>query len=235
MIRHIPNLLTLINLLAGCISVAFIFENNAMGVLICWVISIVCDFADGLIARMLKLNSSLGVQLDSLADMVSFGLVPGAMMYWMIENCLTPKIDFWGVSLSLVGFILTLSSAVRLARFNLDTRQTDGFIGLPTPSAATFVLGMYMMVHYTESEFLIAQLNNPGFLMIVTILLSVLLNSPLPMFALKFKGLKWVGNEVKWVAIAFGLLNLFMFGYFAFTLNVLLYVLFSLGVWASKR
>jgi len=142
--KQIPNFITLLNLLSGCVATIFAVQNNLVAATAFVCIGIFFDFFDGLAARALKVKSDLGLQLDSLADMVTSGLVPGLVMCQLLFNSMNPSVSdltFFSNEASwvaLIGLVITLGSAYRLAKFNIDDRQTDSFIGLPTPANASF-------------------------------------------------------------------------------------------------
>ena len=154
----------------------------------------IADYADGMIARWLKVKSPLGKELDSLADMVSFGVVPGAIIYMLLTKSeismgSEPLIYWW----ALPGFLISVFAGLRLAKFNLDERQIEEFMGLNTPTCAMFIAGLMLIYHYNTaglSEFV----TEPLFLYSVVIVFSFLLIAEIPMFSFKFKGLKWRGN-----------------------------------------
>lgn len=200
-------------------------------------LSLLLDVADGLVARMLKVNSTLGIQLDSLADMVSFGLLPGAVMYAMLNqtvgqdlmlNTSLPK--FW---VPFAGFIITLFSALRLAKFNLDTRQHDGFLGLPTPSVTVFVVGLLQI--YLWSPAVRPLVMNEAVLIGISLVLSYLLICELPMFSFKFSNFEWKGNEERFAGLALGIGSLLLFQWMAFAPIITLYVVYSAGKYFLKR
>jgi CDP-diacylglycerol--serine O-phosphatidyltransferase len=143
---NIPNFLTLINLFSGCLAVVFLFSYHADYVIWCMLVSLVADFFDGMAARAFKSASDIGKELDSLADIVSFGVVPGAVFFYLLFN--TAKVNYTAESelqMTLyagLGFVFTLFAALRLAKFNTDTRQSVDFIGLATPAATIYVVGL---------------------------------------------------------------------------------------------
>jgi CDP-diacylglycerol--serine O-phosphatidyltransferase len=177
-----------------------------------------CDFADGLVARWLGVHSELGKQLDSLADMISFGLVPGAVMFKMLYIGTN---DFRWAS---IGFLITVFSALRLAIFNLDTRQSDSFIGLATPASTMLVMGTWMWVENSFDYFKYQYL-----LMIMTVIVAALLVVPIPMFSNKFKGSSLKGNELRYLFLAISVFGIAWQGRFAFAPIVLLYLAISFG------
>ncbi len=201
----------------------------------------IMDFGDGLTARAFKVQSNIGKELDSLADMVSFGFIPGLILFMLFQIGFQANESIFNQSLSgfgsklletpylygFTGFLVTLFSALRLAKFNLDTRQSESFIGLNTPSNTFLIVGFLFI--YIENTFGLRDLMiNPIFLTIASIVLSILLVSELPMFSLKFKKLQWKDNEVK---ISFLLLSILLFILFkgpAIALIMLTYITFAI-------
>ena len=227
--KHIPNFITLINLFCGCCALVFIFHKEYVPAF--WFIFFggLADYSDGLVARMLDVKSPLGKELDSMADMVTFGIVPGAIIYTLLadhhflENYYVGKIN-WA---AFPAFIISVFSGLRLARFNLDTRQSDDFIGLPVPSSTMFVTGLMLIYHF-DSFGLRETVSSPYFLYPVIPILSYLLVAELPMFSMKFKGKQWKGNERRIIFLLLGItLTIFLKGT-AFSIIVILYVLLSL-------
>ncbi|MBL7779357.1 MAG: CDP-alcohol phosphatidyltransferase family protein [Chitinophagales bacterium] len=227
---NLPNLLTLINLFSGCLAVVFAFSYHIDWVPYCVLVSLVADFFDGFAARFIKTNSDLGKQLDSLADVVSFGLVPGLIVFWMLNNSLRADIHSFSdneiLLASAPAFLLTLFAALRLAKFNIDTRQTDGFIGLATPASTMFVTGILLMV--LQNSFGFASLLYNKFLLYSIILfLSYLMVAELPMFSFKFKSYNWAGNEWRYLFIILSLILLVALKFAAVSLIVILYIILS--------
>ena len=229
--KHLPNVVTCLNLLCGCLALTFIFRGElVLGAYLVGAAA-VADFFDGLLARALRVSSPIGKDLDSLADMVSFGVVPGAMMFELLGklsgaaagSAAYPSV---GGLLPFAGFIITIFSALRLAKFNNDTRQTTSFIGLPTPACTLVVASLPLILAGNELE-----LNNlilsPWLLLGLTLVLSGLLVAELPLFALKFKNLRWRGNRRRFifVGLALGLVSWLRAA--GVPVAVLLYVLLS--------
>ena len=218
--KHIPNLLTLANLFFGCCALLYTLAFDPVTAALFTLGSFLCDYADGMAARALGVSSPLGKELDSLADVVSFGVVPGAMFYQLLqggtcaESTLVPGQMVQTICIAaLPAFILSASSGLRLGRFNLDTRQTTYFIGLSTPACTVFVLGLALTAHH--NYFGLAQtLHNPWLLYGLVAVLSWLLNSEIPMFGMKIKRLDWSSN-------AFNLAFLLLFGILVFFLKEL--------------
>lgn len=197
--KHIPNAITCCNLISGCIAIVFAIYGMLTIALLFIIIGAVFDFFDGMSARLLGVSSPIGKELDSLADVVTFGVAPSAIVFSYL-SCF----DLHSLFMPFVAFIMAAFSALRLAKFNLDERQTTSFIGLPTPANALF-WGSLISFLDEENE-LVNALEIPEtylFLIIVAMLLvsSYLLVAELPLFALKFKHWGWKGNEVKYIFV----------------------------------
>jgi CDP-diacylglycerol--serine O-phosphatidyltransferase len=190
--KHIPNFITCLNLICGCFAVFFgfkaIMDGNFSLPFYFILAAAVFDFLDGMMARLLNAYSETGKQLDSLADMVSFGLAPGAVVVALIGSTTVEVHNLLPFS----GFIIPVFSALRLAKFNIVERQTSSFLGLPTPANALFFAGLA----YSYSQFFI---ENPYWLIAITVIFCVLLVCNIPMFSLKFKNLKLKGNEIRYI------------------------------------
>lgn len=228
MLRHLPNAITLLNLFCGaCASLCLLYGRLE------WAIGLVAlgalaDLLDGMLARLLNVHSELGKQLDSLADMVSFGLVPGIILYGLIAASLQ---GHWPTDLelrALPAFLLTLFAALRLGKFNLDERQTEGFIGLPTPACTLFMIGLLGI--YLSPGILSGFLPPLGYYFVV-LLFSALMVSEIPMFSFKFKSLQWVGNEIRIIFAAIAVAILLLWQIAGLALVVLLYILISIFIY----
>ena len=240
MIRHLPQLLTLLNVLSGCIAVVFAVLNELHLAAMFVIIGIFFDFFDGLAARALNVQSELGIQLDSLADMITCGVVPGIVMFQLLGMSQTGgwNVDQfnpamregpigWDSLLPFLGFIITLSSAYRLARFNIDEDQVTSFIGLPTPANALLIISFPLILLYQGNDTLNALILNPWFLIGVTILSSFLLNARIPLFALKFKTWSFKDNALRYIFILVSLVFLMTMKYLAVAAIVVFYILSS--------
>jgi len=232
--KHIPNFITLLNLLSGCIALLFVSSHRYELVFFFVCLGIFFDFFDGFFARLFKVQSPIGLQLDSLADMVTSGLVPGYVMFQLIfdyQNAGMSVLDpYFPVNhvLPLFGFAITLGSCYRLAKFNVDTRQTDSFIGLPTPANALLILSLPLIITSTESDIAILLLTNPYVLMGLSLLSVILLNAEIPLFSLKVKGFSFEKNKVQLVFLVLSLILLGFLKITAIPLVILFYVLLSL-------
>jgi len=236
--RSIPNTITLANLFCGCLCIISLFTDQLFLVPYLIAISLFADYIDGLVARLLKVASPMGRELDSLADMVSFGVVPGTMLFYLISQSLgIEKVVFgesqtyWGV----IGFLVTIFACLRLAKFNLDTRQTEGFVGLNTPACTIFVLGLLMMTIAPQDYYGIQWLlTDTSFLVITTILLAYLLIAEIPMFSFKFKSMAFNTNKTRYlfIVLSVGCLLLFKFGA-ALSIVILNYIIISIVLWLA--
>jgi CDP-diacylglycerol--serine O-phosphatidyltransferase len=237
--RHLPNAITCLNLLCGCLALTNIFAGDL--VTGAWFVAAAAaaDFADGLVARALRVSSAIGKDLDSLADMVSFGVVPGAILYTLLSQVAqkqftdyAPPTGFWEW-LPYLGFLVTIFSALRLAKFNNDTRQTTSFIGLPTPACTLVVASLPLILAYDQFGLRDVVLN-PLVLLGLTVLLSGLLVAELPLFALKFKNLRWADNRRRFLFLLLTAGLLLALRAAAVPLVVLLYVLLSVPKTAAR-
>lgn len=225
--QHIPNAITCCNLFCGCLAILFAFENNLIlsGYLVG--LAAIFDFFDGFAARLLRVTSAIGKDLDSLADMVTFGLLPGVVMYKLLSNSITNynlvHESLIPIELGVSAFIITIFSAIRLAKFNNDTRQTSSFIGVPTPAVAMFICSLPLITN----QAIITQLLNPFFLLGISILFSFLLISELPLFALKFKTFGWKGNRVKYIFLVLSALLIMTINYAGIAAIIILYIITS--------
>lgn len=225
--------------MCGCIATVFAIQGHlplAAGFVI---LGICFDFFDGLAARALDVESPMGKELDSLADVVTSGLVPGVFMMQLLymASLDTVPVDLWKTThfssttnafLPLLGFLITLASAYRLARFNVDDRQTTSFIGLPTPANTLWIISLPLILIYQPSTLAFSILLHPVVLIVLTLLSVFLLNAPLHLFALKFKTKSFKANSVRYVFIVLSVVLLVGLWFAAVPLIILMYVLFSL-------
>ncbi len=243
---QIPNLITLGNLFCGCCALLWALAGRPDFALWFTLGCFACDTADGLVARALKVSSPIGVQLDSLADMVSFGVVPGALLY----RLLAPLPSTWGVSFypplsalpeasghlesfmfswaAIPAFVLTMAAAYRLGKFNVDTRQTSYFLGLSTPACTVFVTGLALSVFHNRfgaGEWLMA---NNWVVYPLIALLSWLMVTEIPLAGMKIKSFGWRGNEALITMLAVFVALLFVVRELAFCIIIVLYILYSL-------
>ena len=215
--RHLPNFLTCCNLLCGCAGVVFVLEGRPVpAAYFVWVAG-VFDFFDGFAARMLKVSSPIGKELDSLADVISFGLLPALVMYKMIGSTSESE---W---LPFIAFSIAVFSALRLAIFNVDEGQTDSFRGLNTPANTIFITSLPLLHDRVG-----AWLYEPATLVAITLIFSFLLTSPIRFFAFKFKNFGWKGNETRFTFLLLSGLMLIVLQLLAIPIIIILYIVISL-------
>lgn len=219
LLRHLPNIITLANLLLGCIGIIFASWGDLVNAARCIYIAALLDFFDGFAARALKASSPIGKDLDSLSDVVSFGVLPGILLYQLSAS--VPGF----IGLEYVVLILPLLSALRLARFNHDTRQSDKFIGVPTPASAILVASLLIWLFTSPSSIL--PLLDKSYVAGFALVLALLLNAPFELFALKFKHFGWKGNELVYVFLIFSLILLLTLSYLGLAFVILTYILVS--------
>lgn len=239
--KHIPNAITLLNLLSGLVALVYAFDDNLQMAFFWVCLGIFLDFWDGFAARILKVASPLGVQLDSLADMVTSGVVPGVAMYQMLshiqqndETYLVTNETFYMKLVPFIGFIITLGACMRLAKFNIDTRQTDSFIGLPTPSNALFILSIPLILSTTANETIINLLSNPYILVAISFFSAFIMNAELPLFSLKIKSDQLGKNKTALLFVLLSVLLIIIFQYIAIPIIITLYILISIILSKTK-
>ena len=224
--KHIPNLITLLNLLCGCIALVFAGEANFEMAFFFVCLGIVFDFFDGFFARLFRVSSPLGLQLDYLADMVTSGVVPGFVLFKMLSNSVNSDPSL--IYLPYLGFIITLGSCYRLANFNIDTRQTDSFIGLPTPANALFILSLPLILKNSDSLLVLELLINPWVLLFISMLSAFILNAEIPLFALKIKKFNLKDNALQLFFLLISILLLVYLQFAGVALIIVFYVLLSI-------
>ena len=246
MIKHIPNAITSLNLLCGGVAILFTVSGDLIIAAIFVFLGIFFDFFDGLVARLLNAQSEVGVQFDSLADVVTCGVVPSLVMVQLLQIAIYHEIRplteifsarAWNTGINsyfpLFGLLILVASAYRLAKFNVDKRQTSHFIGLPTPANSLFILSLPMIFEFQYSEALQNILFNKWFLVGLTILSSFLLNAEIHLFAFKFKTWGFNENKQRYLFLILAILLLALLKFLAIPIIIVLYVLISL-VWKKK-
>ncbi|WP_294618750.1 CDP-diacylglycerol--serine O-phosphatidyltransferase [uncultured Bacteroides sp.] len=223
--RPIPNTLTCLNLFSGCIACVMAFEADYHLALLFIIFSAVFDFFDGMMARLLNAHSPIGKDLDSLADDVSFGVAPSLVVFSLFKEMYYPaSMEFIAPYMPYVAFLISVFSALRLAKFNNDTRQTSSFIGLPVPANALFWASLVAGMH----PILISENFNPVYLSVLVGLFSWLLVSEIPMFSLKFKNLSWTDNKTSFIFLIVCIPLLILFKTGGFAAVIIWYVILSL-------
>jgi CDP-diacylglycerol--serine O-phosphatidyltransferase len=239
--RYIPNALTLLNLLCGCIAVLFTVNDNFISAAIFVFLGIFFDFFDGFAARQLNAQGELGLQLDSLADVVTSGLVPGIVMFkllgltelgWTDSSYNNFQISLYeltgGGYLPFLGLAITLASAYRLAKFNIDTEQQSFFKGLPTPANALLVISLPLILEFQNNDFINQIILNKWFLIGFTIFSCWILTSNIKLFALKFKTYGFKANATRYIFVILCLVMLVTLHFAAIPIIILLYIVMSL-------
>lgn len=230
--KQIPNFITLGNLLSGTVAAIFAVQGDYKFTALFVCIGVLFDFFDGFVARLLNVSGELGKQLDSLADMVTSGVVPGIIMYKLLQdnlnrpNYISSAVQVLDVPL--IGLILTLAAGYRLAKFNIDTRQTDSFIGLPTPAMSLFVISLPLILEYSDVDFVKNLIHNNYFLIAVTWILSYLMNAELPLFSLKFKVYSLKNNKIIYLFLLASVVLIFTLHFLSIPIIIILYILLSL-------
>lgn len=219
----LPNLLTLGNLFFGCLATRSAFRGAFTDAAAFVAFGLLLDFLDGLVARMLKVDGALGKQLDSLADLVTFGLVPGVFMYALIDRSL----DGTRAYLPYFGFVITLSAAVRLAKFNVDVRQNDYFFGLPTPANALYIISLMMILIFQNTPTVDSLLSNTYFLLFNVLVSSVFMLLDVKLFSLKVKSISWRRNELRYAFLLISALLILGLKFLAIPLIIVLYIVLS--------
>lgn len=227
LIKHIPNTITCLNLFSGCMSVVTAASNDLHAAFL-WIVSAaIFDFMDGFAARLLKAYSPMGKELDSLSDVVSFGVAPGMIVYALFSQAAI-QLQLqgnWAVLLPLFAFVIPVFSGLRLAKFNIDDRQTFSFIGLPVPAHALFWGSLAYSVQAWLPTYA-SWLLYGG--IILACLTSYLLISEIPMFSMKVKSVAWKGNEYRYILLLAAILFITFWGYLGVTGAIVLYFILSL-------
>lgn len=232
--KHLPNFITSLNLACGFTAIIFAAHGNMITA--SWLIlaAMIFDFLDGFSARLLKAYSAIGKELDSLADVVSFGVAPGLIIYYLLNGYMvsgspfnTDQSVFKTVLFILIPAIMPVCGAIRLAVFNLDSTQATTFKGLPIPANALAVISIVFAEHYSQSELIGTLTGSPVFIILITIVLSLLMVSRIPLLSLKVKDLKLKGNEGRYIMIGLIVTDLAVFGAAGIPLVIPLYIVAS--------
>ncbi|MCD0488764.1 CDP-diacylglycerol--serine O-phosphatidyltransferase [Pedobacter sp. MC2016-14] len=223
--KQIPNFLTCANLLCGCVGIVFAFKSQLDITAYMVLLAGIFDFFDGFSARLLNVKSTIGKELDSLADMVSFGFLPGVVMFQLLlqSNYSSPYLPYF-------GFIITIFSALRLAKFNIDTRQTEDFIGLNTPMNTLFIVSLpFIQRDFPEL------LGSTLLLIFLTLLMSWLLISEIRIFSLKFGSMKWADNKAKFIFLILSAILIAILKFVAIPFILILYISSSILHFRKKQ
>ena len=226
--QHIPNAITCCNLVSGCLSILFLTQNMPVKAALMIFVAGLFDFLDGFTARLLKVHSPIGADLDSLSDVVSFGVAPGFIMYWLMSRSFDlPQWCIAGIKvLPCLAFLLTVFSAIRLARFNVDETQKTSFRGIPAPGMAIFIASLPLalsQVHHLKDGAL-----SYWACIGITLIFSFMMVSRLRFFSFKMKSAKWKGNEVRWIFLLIALVSFVIFKWLALPFVMILYIMLSI-------
>ncbi len=220
--KHIPNFITCLNLLSGCIGITEAFKGNLVNAALLIIVGAIFDFFDGFVARLVKASSPIGKDLDSLADVITFGLLPGIILFNLLS--INENLPF---GINYIPLIVPVFSALRLAKFNNDPRQTGSFIGVPTPANALLIGSLPLITEFNTELNLNAIIFNPYFVISLSVIMSLLLVSEIPLFALKFKTFNWKENQIIYIFLLISLILLLLIKVAALPLIVILYVILS--------
>jgi CDP-diacylglycerol--serine O-phosphatidyltransferase len=231
-LAFVPNTITSFNVLSGCLSVVFAFEGSLIAAGIMILVAAVFDFFDGMSARLLGAYSDMGKELDSLADVISFGLAPAAIAHIIVRHALLGNLPlsdaaFMDWVLMFSPFVITVFSALRLAKFNIDTRQTESFIGLATPANAMVWASIPLILTSYPESILVQYLGHPHVIVFLAVVMSLLLVSEIPMFSLKFKNLKIKDNKTRFIFLAGNLILIIALPMAALALIIIWYLVLS--------
>ena len=241
MIKQIPNIITSLNLLCGCVAIFFAVSGDLVTASFFAISGIFFDFFDGMMARILNAQSKVGLELDSLADVVTSGVVPAIVMVQLLSQAVTGKYVMATEILTLsdnstgflhylpfTGLLIAIASAYRLAKFNVDARQTTSFIGLPTPANTLLIISLPLILHFQYSEMAENIILNRWFLLILTVVSCFLLNSELKLFGLKYKTWDFHKNIIRYIYLILSAALLCWLQFIAIPMVIGLYIGISL-------
>ncbi len=229
--RNIPNILTLCNLAAGCLAIVFISRDQAESGLWAMFACVIFDFLDGAVARGLRLENRIGKELDSLADVVSFGVVPGMIFFQLINDLVLGPNLLW---LPHIGFLFTLAAAWRLAKYNITDHAPGYFSGLPTPAASVFAGGLYWLAMLPTCDSCGEAFLQPFGLLGGLAFISMAMISSIPMFDLKLEDRKWSGNQIRYISIIAGFGLFLWLREVGLIMTVVLYIFLSLLLYSLR-
>lgn len=234
-IKHIPNTLTVLNLALGCVSIILAFSGDLRMSAIFLLLAFHADVFDGLTARMLGVQSAIGKELDSLSDVVSFGVAPAMILY----NMLLIRLDVEGFSfrlpagqmaILLTPFLLPVFGALRLAKFNIDESQKDKFIGLPTPANALMVMSLPLIAYRQPDSFVLDLFAGSAGIIVYSVVVSVLMVAPIELYGLKPQGFNWAVNKYRFLFLALGLAIVLIFFHTGLFLTIPLYFFYGIAM-----
>lgn len=225
--QHIPNTITCGNLVSGCISILLITSGRPVAAALMIFVAGLFDFCDGFAARLLHAHSPIGGDLDSLSDVVSFGVAPSFIMHWLMSRAQHPEITLLGLDLlPCLAFLLPVFSAIRLAKFNIDDTQTTSFRGIPAPGMAIFMASLPLMLG--QMRCLTDGSLSYWACLGITLIFSFMMVCNLRFFSFKMKSAKWKGNEVRWIFLLIAVVGFAIFKFVALPFVMMVYVLLSI-------
>lgn len=231
-ISHIPNTLTTLNLVGGCLSILTAFSGDLRLSAIILLVAFHADIFDGMSARLLKVQSLMGKELDSLADMISFGLAPAVILHVMLKQQLDVEAFSFSLPVKtwitlLIPFLLPVFAALRLAKFNVDENQKDEFIGLPTPANALMVISLPLIAFSQPESFLTDWFSHPEVIIIYSVTVALLMVIPVHLYGLKLKGFRWRENKFRYLFLALALGTIVTFFHTGLFLTIILYFVYG--------
>jgi len=235
--KHIPNTITCLNIFSGCIASLLAIEGYLFPAALFIILAAVFDFMDGLFARLLGAYSPMGKELDSLADMLSFGFAPACIAFSYLRLAVlgdsgaafSPEsLSYSQIAILLSAYLISIFSGLRLAKFNVDTRQTSSFIGVPTPANAMFWASLPIILHFGDYPMIESLLSNQWLIISAVLVTSYLLVAEIPMFALKVKSLKWQENQIRYLFLITLVILALLLKWLVIPLILFVYILFSL-------
>jgi len=222
--KHLPNAITCANLFSGCVGIVLAFKGELIAAAYAIFLSAIFDFFDGLASRVLKSFSGIGKDLDSLADMVSFGVLPAVIMYQLFLQAHQIEISSW---LNFIAFLIPVFSALRLAKFNVDTRQAENFIGMPTPANAILIASFPIIIGH-NNRYYTPYLLNPYVLSCFVVIMCSLLVVEVPMMSLKFKNKDFNKNIYRYLLLLFSAILILFFKFAAVPVVIFIYIILSI-------
>jgi CDP-diacylglycerol--serine O-phosphatidyltransferase len=225
---HIPNFITVLNLISGSFAVILLFRGCLTEAALFIGLAAVLDFLDGFVAKLLNAKSIIGKELDSLADVVSFGLVPALFLFMLMENSVRDNASNLSNAIPYISLAIAGFSALRLAKFNIDTRQTVSFLGLPTPANAILIISFVIVASYSKDSAIGMLFSNTILQVIVVFISCYLLVSEIPMFSLKFKTFGLKGNEIRYAFLLISAALIIGLGWVGIFFTIIVYIVMSL-------
>lgn len=234
-IKHLPNTLTCCNLLSGCISIALLFNGNLMGAGVMIFIAALFDFFDGFAARLLNAHSPIGGELDSLSDVISFGVAPSFIVYRLLsESSLSLIVNNINI-IPFAAFLMAAFASIRLAKFNIDPEQKSSFVGLPTPATGIFFASIAIGITQTETDSILHIINSPLPLLASILIFSFLMVSKIPFFSFKIKNFSFKDNSLRYTVIMIAIIIFVLLKWQSLPFIILFYILLSFCFYKEEK